>query len=76
MSIDALFQLGIVSVVLNTTQTEERSRRTPRRSRVGLSADHARLAGGLDAIHAKVPQWCLASPYTIQTQDYSGRMPI
>lgn len=76
MSIDALFQLGIVSVVLNTTQTEERIRRTPRHSRVGRSADRSRLAGRLDVIHAKAPPRCLVSPYTIQTQDYSGRMPI
>jgi hypothetical protein len=76
MSIDALFQLGIVSVVLNTTQTEERISRLLRRFKIGPLADHSRRIGNPDAITAKVPQRCLVLPYTIQTQDYSGRTPI
>ncbi|MPM18422.1 hypothetical protein SDC9_64833 [bioreactor metagenome] len=46
MSIDALFQLGLVSVVLNSTQTEELSRRHMRlmRSRCFTERNHFREA--------------------------------
>ena len=45
MNTDALFQLGIVSVALNTSQTEELSSRLPRRH----LRSHARAASAARA---------------------------
>lgn len=61
MSLDALFQLGIVSVFLNTTQTEEH--RFP----------HARAARTRMCL-AGTPPACAGLPYPRADQQ-SGRMP-
>jgi hypothetical protein len=76
MSIDALFQLGIVSVALNTSQTEEHLSRSERRIIDSPRAVSGRLLAGPSAIDAEAPQQRFVLPHVIQTQVYSGRMPV
>lgn len=76
MSIDALFQLGIVSAALNTSQTEECFSRSERRTTLRATAATARRPAGLRAASFTAPlRRCIVS-HSIQTQVYSGRMPI
>lgn len=83
MSADALFQLGIVSVALNTSQTEEFSCRYPRHSVV-----HARAAlfsnahrHTTDLLRPRMagssPVWHrLARPIEPHRHSFRERMPI
>lgn len=76
MSINALFQLGIVSVALNTTQTEERFSRSERHLIAGTKALCGRRFAGMSTNTSSAPQQRFVLPHTMQTQVYSGRMPI
>lgn len=75
MSIDALFQLGIVSVALNTSQTEDRICRSERHHIVRAIHTIARRIVGLLATLSNARQQKFVLPHAVQIQMYSGRMP-
>ncbi len=72
MLIDALFQLGVVSVSLNTTQTDGYSSHFRECTTVGLT----RQSAGMLASTSHAPQRCFILPHAIQIQVYSGRISI
>jgi hypothetical protein len=75
MSIDALFQLGIVSVALNTSQTEDRICRSERHQTVRAINAIARRIVGLLATLSNGRHQKFIVPHAVQIQMYSGRMP-
>lgn len=76
MSIDALFQLGIVSVALNTSQTEDRISRSERHLIARAVTTFAGRLAGWFATLSDARQQRFILPHVVQIQMYSGRMPI